>query len=75
MLDATVTMSHSTFKDSGSGVIALANSTIVLEDDQITQNTIGVYFNGGIIQTTGSDNIKFNVTNVTGGTLTSVSHD
>ena len=72
---ANVTVSHSTMTNSAAGVHAFSGATILLEDDQITQNTTGVFIEGGTVQTTGSNNIKFNGTKVSGGSLTAVSHD
>ena len=74
---ATVTIRHSTVTNSTYGVDVGTGATVLLEDDQITQNGTGVQIGpGGTVQTTGSNNIKFNTDfNVTGGSLTAVSHD
>ena len=73
-VDANVTVSHSNISHADTGIQAIMNATVVLEDDVIAANGYGVDLSAGdsTVRSTGNNTFQFNSTDVFGGALTTV---
>jgi Periplasmic copper-binding protein (NosD) len=69
---AKVTVSNTTAANNPGGIVANASATIQLTQSLVAGNTTGVVLNGGVVQTYGDNNINFNGTPVSGGSLSAV---
>jgi hypothetical protein len=69
---AAVSLSRSTISQTGTAglVVSGADATATIYEDVITQSNIGVDILGGIVYSLGNNEIYFNGTNISGGSLT-----